>query len=127
MATVACGVCRTVVDVSATSYDKFGNMVCRGCAARSDIAEGEQRAASSQMASAAGVLVVGIICWFADPFHVISIATIIAGIGWMVAVARSPAQRNQLGGALVPMFVFAAAGTALAVLKLYPFILAQLR
>jgi hypothetical protein len=107
------------MDPARATYDKNGALVCPSCAATATIAEGDARAASSMVGTAIGVLAGGVLSWTClNMFWILSIATLLAGIGWLVTVWRNPSLRDRLGGKLVPCIVATSIGVLAAAVPL---------
>jgi hypothetical protein len=107
------------MDPARATYDKNGALVCLACAAKATIAEGDARAASSMVGTAIGVLAGGLLSWTClNMFWILSVVTLIAGVGWLVTIWRDPALRNRLGGKLVPCIVATSVGVLAAAVPL---------
>lgn len=103
------------MDPSRATYDKNGNLVCPGCAAQGQIAEGEARAVSSTVGTAIGVFVGGILCWTClNMFWILSIVITACAIGWLVMMARNAPHRAKMGGKFIPALVGVIIGLVLA-------------
>ena len=117
--TLACGRCGAAMPADRATYDKGGNLVCPGCAATSQIAEGDARAVSSVTKAAIGVAVAGVLSWTClNMFFILSVVTVVGGISWMVMLSRAPALRRQMEWRFVPSAIGVAAGIVLGGLPL---------
>ena len=116
---LACARCGAGMSQDRATYDKGGNLVCPGCAATSQIAEGDARAVSSVTKAAIGVAVAGVLSWTClNMFFVLSIVTVAAGISWLVMVSRAPALRARLQWRFVPCLLAVISGVVLGGLPL---------
>ncbi|MBX3212563.1 MAG: hypothetical protein KF850_11065 [Labilithrix sp.] len=103
---VQCARCGIMMDPSTATYDKGGNLMCRGCAARVTIAEGDLRAVGSLVSSAIAVPVLGLLSWTCvNQLAIVSILTLASGIGWILMVARADEYRKRMGSKYVPCLV----------------------
>ena len=109
-----CAGCGAPMDPSRAIYDKNGNLVCPACAARVQIAEGDARAVKSITGAAFGVLVGGLFsvtCF--NPAMIVSIVTLVSGVGWLLMVARNAPLREKMGGKFVISLVAVIVGLLL--------------
>ena len=114
-----CQRCGAAMDPSRATYDKSGNLICPTCAASTQIAEGDARATSSLVGTAVGVLLGGILSWTClGMFGILALATLIGGIGWLLAIGRDRALRTRLGGKLIPCVIATVVGTLFAIVPL---------
>ncbi len=114
-----CQRCGAPMDPSRATYDKTGKLVCPSCAASTQIAEGDARATASLVGTAVGVAIGGVLSWTClNMFWILSIATCITGVGWLVTIGRDPMLRKRLGGKLIPCIVAAVLGVLLAAVPL---------
>ena len=114
-----CGVCGGAMDPARATYNKDGVLQCPVCAAKTTIAEGDARAVSSTVGSAVGIFVGGALsmtCF--NPFLLVSIITVVSGIGWLLMIARNPAHRDKMGGKFVPCLIAVIIGLGLGALPL---------
>jgi hypothetical protein len=98
------------MDPATAIYDGQGNLVCPACVERKQLAEGRVRAASYSVGGvvvAIGVLVGGMLAVLgaravsirggvdAVPVTVVSIVTVVVGLGWLRIVEREPSGRTR--------------------------------
>jgi hypothetical protein len=113
--TLACALCGAGMSQDRSTYDKAGNLVCPGCAATGQIAEGDARAVSSVTKAAIGVAVAGVLSWTClNMFFVLSVVTVAGGISWLVMVSRAPSLRARLEWRVVPCVLAVISGVVLA-------------
>jgi hypothetical protein len=106
-----CPKCGQPYDPSRATYDKNGNLQCDACAVKGQIAVGEERAATSTVSSASGVLGVGLVSIFCfNPFGIMSIATILAGASWLIMVGGNQSLRTSMGSRFVPAVIIVSLG-----------------
>ncbi len=112
---VQCARCGNVMEPSSATYDKGGHLICRSCAARAMIAEGDQRAIGSLITSAFAVPALGVLSWTClNQLALVSFVTLASGIGWIVMIGRADEHRRQMGGKFVPCLVAVIVGMLLA-------------
>jgi hypothetical protein len=114
-----CPKCGQPYDPSRATYDKNGNLQCDACAIKGQIAVGEERAATSTVSAASGVLGVGLFSIFCfNPFGVMSIVTIIAGASWFMMVGGNQSLRTSMGSKYVPAAIIVVLGILCGVFTL---------
>jgi hypothetical protein len=107
------------MDPARATYDKNGNLLCNVCAAKNTIAEGDERAVTSTVGSAIGILIGGALCWTcANMFFVLSIVITASALGWFVMIARNAPHRAKMGSRFIPAVIAVALGLTLAALPL---------
>ena len=120
----SCPGCGQPFDASRATYDRNGNLQCSNCAARSQIAQGDARAADSLYGVAGGILGGGIVSLFCfNPFGLLSLATAISGVGWIATVSGNGSHRQTLGPKYGSAMAMVGIGTGLAFLALTAFAL----
>lgn len=114
MATARCGRCGAPIDPMRANYDKAGNQVCASCDAVATIAEGEHRAFSGMATGAILILVMGICAVTVfNPFGVMSFASFLSGLSWLLMIARGSVNRRMMGSKLMAYVAMALIGTGL--------------
>lgn len=97
----------------------MGNLLCPRCEAGNTIELGETRAGGSIFGSAIGISVLAFVGICFNPFAMLSIATLVASIGWLVTVLRAPAAiRKNMQWRLPVSAVFVALSAGLHLLIL---------
>lgn len=110
-----CPGCGQPFDASRATYDKNGNLQCDACAAKSQIATGDARAASSVVSAAGGILGGGVASLFCfNPFGIASIITIVSGAGWFAMVSGNQSLRQAIGSKYTSAMIMVIIGMALA-------------
>ncbi len=114
-----CPGCGQPFDASRATYDRNGNLQCGACAARTQIAQGDARAADSLYGVAGGILGGGIVSLFCfNPFGLLSLATAISGVGWIASVTGNDTRRQMLGPKYSSALAMVAIGTGMSFLAL---------
>ena len=114
-----CGGCGGPLDAATATYDTEGNLRCRACAARADIAAGDDRAAKSLAGIAGSVFLGGVLSLTClNVFFLLSIVTLVTGVSWLVTLLRSNVHQARLGGTFVPCLLGVCAGIIAATLSL---------
>ena len=65
--TIPCTRCGDFIDPSLATYNNDGELVCRGCEAREQIDEGDNRAAMTALRAALGAFLLAALSWFFNP------------------------------------------------------------
>lgn len=108
-----CGGCGQPVDPTRATYNKQGELVCKGCESAEMITEGYLRAARSSSGSALGIAVVSLIF---NPFYIFSIVAIVGAIR-AIALINRPEYRAALGTRHTGMMLMALGGLFLGLVR----------
>lgn len=94
-----CAACGVHMDPATASYSEQGEVICARCSTQETIDTGEQRAGQAIVGAAVGAFgtaIVSILCF--NPFLIVSVLAVVAGIGSLVTMFRHPEYQQKVGG-----------------------------
>jgi hypothetical protein len=99
--TIPCTRCGDFIDPSAATYNNDGELVCKGCEAREQIDEGDNRAAMAAFGIAAGAAAFGFTSSVLDPCLLFTIGATLSALSAIRLVADANL-RKRMGWRVYP-------------------------
>lgn len=93
--TIPCTRCGTFIDPNAATYNNNGELVCRGCEAREQIDEGDNRAANTAIGAAFGALLLAMLSWVFNPCLLATVGSTLSALSAAKLVADTNLRKRM--------------------------------
>jgi len=100
-ATIPCTRCGDFIDPSAATYNNDGELVCRGCDAREQIDDGDNRAAFTALGASLGAFLMALLSWIFNPLLLATIGSMLSALSAAKLVADDNL-RKRMGWRVFP-------------------------
>lgn len=93
--TIPCTRCGDFIDPNAATYNNDGELVCKGCDAREQIEEGDNRAAMTALGAAFGAFLLALLSWFFNPCLLATVGSTLSALSAAKLVADANLRKRM--------------------------------